>query len=60
MDIDGSLPVELACESTAAKYPLPQRLQNFRSQFLEACDWLAAYNRGKLGIQYVVSGVNIS
>ena len=32
----------------AAKYPLPQRWQILRKQFLEASDWFTAYNRGKV------------
>ena len=33
---------------TTAKYPLPQRRQIWRKQFLEASDWFKTYNRGKI------------
>ena len=43
------IPITTDCNvPTAAKYPLPQRWQILRKQFLEASEWFTAYNRGKV------------
>ena len=39
---------------TAEKYPLPQRLQTFRKQFLEASNWFKAYDG--LEERYLICG----